>query len=111
MPKAELEFFPVESLPFRQVEGAPQGHLEKILSEDSEKIMVTRIMMVPPHSNHPQVFIHDFWEEVYILEGRQWVGDKLYTKGMYACRPPGMVHGPFRTADEPCVTLEFRYSR
>jgi hypothetical protein len=27
---------------------------------------------------------------------------------MYACRPPGMKHGPYRT-DEGCVTLEVRY--
>ncbi len=89
MPKPELEFFPVDSLPFKPVPGAPPGHVERILTEDPEKMMVTRIMRVPPHSNNPQTFVHDFWEEVYILEGRQWVGDKLYTKGMYACRPPG----------------------
>ncbi len=111
MPKPELEFFPVEDLPFQQVAGAPAGHVQKILTEDPEKMMVTRIMKVPPHSNNPEIFVHDFWEEVYILEGRQWVGDKLYTKGMYACRPPGMVHGPFRTEDEPCVTFEIRYKR
>jgi len=36
-------------------------------------------------------------EEVYILEGSQWDGDQFFKKGMYACRPPGMKHGPYRT--------------
>jgi len=29
---------------------------------------------------------------------------------MYACRPPGMKHGPYRT-EEGCMTLEVRYTR
>jgi len=27
---------------------------------------------------------------------------------MYACRPPGMPHGPWR-APEGCITFEIRY--
>jgi len=27
---------------------------------------------------------------------------------MYACRPPGMVHGPYRVPTG-CLTLEMRY--
>jgi hypothetical protein len=41
--------------------------------------------------------IHDFWEEVYILEGSLTdleLGE-TFTAGMYACRPPGMKHGPW----------------
>lgn len=41
-------------------------------------------------------------EEVLILEGRlfdrslnRWIGP-----GEYACRPPGMLHGPYSTGDE-----------
>jgi hypothetical protein len=29
---------------------------------------------------------------------------------MYACRPPGMKHGPYRT-EEGVTTLEVRYMR
>jgi hypothetical protein len=57
-----------------------------------------------------QVFVHDFWEEVYIVEGSHWDGDRHFKKGMYACRPPGMKHGPYRT-DEGVVTFEVRYMR
>ena len=42
------------------------------------------------------VQIHDFCEEVYILDG-VITGlrlDQACTAGMYVCRPPGMPHGP-----------------
>jgi hypothetical protein len=29
---------------------------------------------------------------------------------MYACRPPGMVHGPYRVPGG-CTTLEIRYGK
>ena len=54
--------------------------------------------------------MHDFWEEVYIVEGSHWDGDQHFKKGMYACRPPGMKHGPYWT-DEGVVTFEVRYKR
>jgi hypothetical protein len=53
---------------------------------------------------------HDYWEEVYILEGDlidQTLG-KVFAAGMYACRPPQMPHGPWRT-DSGVLMLEFRY--
>ena len=40
-----------------------------------------------------EVFVHDFWEEVHIVEGSHWDGDQHFKKGMYACGPPGMKHG------------------
>jgi len=35
--------------------------------------------------------------------------DEEFSAGMYACRPPGMPHGPWRT-ERGCVTFEVRYS-
>jgi len=35
---------------------------------------------------------------------------QTFSAGMYACRPPGMVHGPYRVP-RGCMTLEIRYSR
>jgi hypothetical protein len=29
---------------------------------------------------------------------------------MYACRPPGMIHGPYRV-ERGCTTLEIRYGQ
>jgi len=110
MHKPELEFFPVDDSPWVPVPGAPAGHSEKILTWSPERMFVTRLMKVDPGCASTETFVHDFWEEVYIVEGSQWdLGSgRLFTKGMYACRPPGMKHGPYRT-DEGCVTLEIRY--
>ena len=110
MAKPELEFFPVDDLPWVPVEGAPPGHYQKILTEDPENRFVTRLLKVDPGGASTETFVHDFWEEVYIVEGSQWDGGRLLKKGMYACRPPGMKHGPYRT-EEGCMTLEFRYVR
>jgi hypothetical protein len=56
------------------------------------------------------VQVHDFWEEVYILEG-SFTDTRLgqtFRAGDFACRPPGMEHGPW-TTDEGCTTFEVRY--
>ena len=110
MPKPELEFFPVDDLPWVPVPGAPPGHYQKILTEDPDMMFVTRMLKVDPGGRSTETFVHDFWEEVYILEGSQWDGDQFFKKGMYACRPPGMKHGPYRT-EEGVITFEVRYMR
>jgi hypothetical protein len=110
MPKPELEFFPVDTIPWTPVQGAPPGHYQRILTEDPDKMFVTRMLKVDPGCRSTETFVHDFWEEVYILEGSQWDGEQFFKKGMYACRPPGMKHGPYRT-DEGVTTLEVRYLR
>ena len=53
----------------------------------------------------PQV--HDYPEEVLVLEGRLYDAafDRWLTVGDYASRPPGELHGPFRT-DSGCVVFE-----
>jgi hypothetical protein len=47
---------------------------------------------------------------VWILEGELIdLGKRqTFTAGMYACRPPGMLHGPYRVP-KGCVTFEVRY--
>ena len=35
---------------------------------------------------------------------------QTFTAGMYACRPPGMRHGPYRVPDG-ALTFEIRYRR
>jgi hypothetical protein len=59
-----------------------------------------------------ETIAHDFWEEVFILDGELIDLGKRQTfrAGMYACRPPGMVHGPYRTPTG-CTTLEIRYGK
>jgi hypothetical protein len=57
-----------------------------------------------------QELVHDFWEEVYIIKGSLYDIQKkeTYVEGYYACRPPGMIHGPYKIPNG-CMTIEFRY--
>ena len=60
-------------------------------------------------------FVHEYWEEVYLVEGDLTVGNdalgrggESFAPGTYACRPPGAVHGPFRS-NGGCLLLEIHY--
>ena len=112
MSKPELEFFPVVSMKWTPVAGNVSGLYERVLALDAQTGVATRMLRFDPGTDTSAngIVIHDFWEEVYILEGSQWDGDQFFRKGMYACRPPGMKHGPYRT-DEGVVTFEVRYAR
>lgn len=111
MPKPELEFFDPEEMEWQPMEGFP-GLSERILSKDKESGDYTRLLYFPPGMNTTPFGVqrHDFWEEIWIVDGaiHDLTLDKLFTKGMYACRPPGMPHGPWHSP-EGCVTFEVRY--
>ncbi|WP_287129351.1 cupin domain-containing protein [Candidatus Cyanaurora vandensis] len=53
---------------------------------------------------------HDYPKEVFIVSGRLFdVAFGLWLEcGHYASRPPGEVHGPFKT-DVGCVVLELSF--
>ena len=53
---------------------------------------------------------HDYPEEVFIVSGRLYDAayDLWLETGHYSSRPPGEVHGPFRT-DVGCVVLELSF--
>lgn len=111
MAKLELEFFDHDlNIGWRQVEGAQEGVIEKILSHDPETGNYTRLLKFPPGLVTQELLVHDFWEEVYILKGSLIDLNKkeTYIEGMYACRPPQMKHGPYNIPDG-CMTLEIRY--
>ena len=115
MPKPELEFFRPDRIAWQAVTGSPTagvggaGVQEKILSRD-EGGNVTRLLKFDAGVETRESITHDFWEEVWILEGElvDLAKRQTFTAGMYACRPPGMVHGPYRVPSG-CTTLEFRY--
>ena len=115
MPKPELEFFRPDNIPWEPVTGSTQmgaggpGVTQKILSRD-ESGNITRLLRFEPGVETRETIKHDFWEEVWILEGELVdLGKRqTFTAGMYACRPPGMIHGPYRVPTG-CVTLELRY--
>ena len=116
--KPELEFFDPKDLPWRPVAESPTGGaggagiMEKILSEDRQSGDVTRLLRFDAGVETRETITHDFWEEVWIVEGSLVdLGKRqTFTAGMYACRPPGMIHGPYRTPNG-CVTFEIRYGK
>lgn len=116
MAKPELEFRRPDQIPWQPVTGSSTvgaggpGITQKILSQDEERGDVTRLLKFDAGSETKGTIAHDFWEEVWILEGEitDLGKNQTFTAGMYACRPPGMAHGPYR-ASRGCITLEFRY--
>jgi len=119
VPKPEHEFFDPSPLPWRPVAGSASGGAggpgvsEKILAEDPGTGDVTRLLRFAAGVETTETITHDFWEEVWILEGSLIdLGKRqTFTAGMYACRPPGMIHGPYRVPEGGCVTFEIRYGR
>jgi hypothetical protein len=112
MAKPEFEFFPVSSVPYTPCDGVVAGLTERVLARDAGTGVATRILRFEPGTDTTPngVQVHDFWEEVYIVEG-SFTDIKLgktFSAGDYACRPPGMEHGPWTSADG-CLTFEVRY--
>jgi hypothetical protein len=112
MSKPEREFFDVSAVPWTAVEGRVAGLYERRLAVDHEAGVATRMLRFEPgvDTTPNGVQVHEFWEEVYILEGgiHDLTLDQTFSQGMYACRPPGMRHGPWRSP-RGCVTFEVRY--
>ena len=113
MAKPEREFFPVSGVDWTPALGGQvPGLFERILATDPHTGVATRILRFEPGTDTsaagPQV--HTFWEEVYILEGslHDLTLNQTFPRGTYACRPPGMPHGPW-VAPDGCVTFEVRY--
>lgn len=109
--KPELEFFDTRAVPWTPVPGGVAGLTEKILASAGPGV-ATRLLRWEPGTDTTRAGaqVHAFWEEVYILEGsiRDLTLNQVFTRGMYACRPPGMRHGPWVSPDG-CLTFEVRY--
>jgi hypothetical protein len=105
--KTEREFFPTGDIAW-----SGSGITEKVLSQDAEDGTLTRLARwAPGTTSGTEVIRHDYVEEVYLLEGSliDLTLGQTFGPGDYACRPPGMPHGPYSTADG-CTMLEIRYS-
>ena len=99
--------------------GYPQGIEQKILSgaldEPVRRGSRTRLLRFHPGVFTTVPFVHEYWEEVYLLSGDLTVGNDVNGEGgesfqpnTYACRPPGAEHGPFKSKNG-CVLLEIHY--
>ncbi len=112
MPKAELEFHVPEDTGWEQVNKTRPGIFQKILTRDEERGNYTRLMRFEKGADfsYAGVLSHDFWEEVWIVEGSltDLTLRRTFAAGSYACRPPGMKHGPYHS-DTGALMFEVRY--
>lgn len=99
--------------------GYPEGMAQKILAsdidEENKRGSRTRLLKFEPGVYTTVPFVHDHWEEVFLLEGDLIVGNDENGNGgesfqakTYACRPPGVHHGPFKS-ENGCVLFEIHY--
>lgn len=112
MSKPELEFHAPAGAWRTPPGSVAEGIAEQILSEDPGSGAYTRLLRFEPGADSTPngAQVHDFWEEVFIVSGDLTdlrLGER-FTAGMYACRPPGMEHGPWRS-ETGVLMVEFRY--
>ena len=111
MTKPELEFH-LPTGPWTAPPGAGPGVTERVLAEDARGGHRTALVRWEPGTDTSAqgVARHEFWEEVYLLEGslHDLTLDQTFPRGTYACRPPGMPHGPW-LAPEGVTMLVFTY--
>ena len=101
MGKPEFEFH-LPSADWVPAPGAVAGIWKQVLANDPDTGTYTGLTRyeVGVDTSANGTACHDYWEEVYILEGELTdlrLG-QTFRRGMYACRPPGMVHGPWQSA-------------
>ena len=100
-------------------EGYPTCFTHRILTADIDENTKlgsrSRLMRLEAGAFTKAPFVHNHWEEVYLLEGDLIVGNDENGEGgeqffapTYACRPPGAVHGPFKS-ETGCTMFELHY--
>jgi hypothetical protein len=97
---------------WKPIRGLEDTAEELTLSIDEETGEYTRLTRFNPGADTSTVGSksHDYPEEIFILTGRLYdqTFDMWLEAGHYASRPPGEIHGPFRT-DIGCVVLELSF--
>lgn len=99
--------------------GYPSGIKQKIiaggLDEPGKRGNRTRLLRFDPGVYTTAPFVHEYFEEVFLLEGDLTVGNNANGEGgesftgyTYAVRPPGAYHGPFKSVNG-CILLETHY--
>lgn len=97
---------------WRSLEGMEGIAEELTLSHDPESGEYTRLTRFLPGADTTSFGgkSHEYPEEVFVVEGRLYDAafDLWLEPGHYASRPPGEVHGPFRT-ETGCLVLEVSF--
>ena len=103
---------PSQAVQWRPIPGLETMAEELTLSIDQQTGEYTRLTRFQPGADTSALGgkCHDYPEEVLIVSGR--IHDEAFDiwleQGHYASRPPGEMHGPFRT-DLGCVVLEVSF--
>lgn len=118
--KPHLEFFGIDrENGWERPVGYKEGFFQKILTSNLDEVNKTgsrsRLLRIAPGTFSEKPFVHDHWEEVYLAEGDLIVGNDEEGNGgeqffapTYACRPPGVYHGPFKSQNG-CLLFELHY--
>ena len=97
---------------WESIEGMDGIAEELTLSVDEVSGEYTRLTRFMPGADTEKFGgkCHDYPEEIFIVSGRIYDAafDQWLEVGDYASRPPGEVHGPFKT-EEGCVVLEVSF--
>jgi hypothetical protein len=110
--KDEHEFFAVGDAEWQDTDNP--GVSERMLTSgpDGTPRELTRLARWAPglDTSAAGVVRHDYFEEVYLLEGEleDLTLNRVFGAGHFASRPPGTPHGPYRTPTG-CVMLEIRH--
>lgn len=82
-----------------------------VLSADGSNGAYTRLLRLDPgyDGSHEPSQSHTFTEEIYLISGAvdDVARNVTVQAGSYACRPPGMEHGPWRSPTG-CLVYELR---
>jgi hypothetical protein len=118
--KQHDEFYAVDlETGWETLPGYPDGIRQKVLSgaldEEARRGTRTRLLRFAAGVFTTAPFVHEYWEEVYLVSGDLTVGNDLdgnggesFSQHTYACRPPGAAHGPFKS-NRGCLLLEMHY--
>ncbi len=116
--KANLDFQALDTVGgFEPRPGGVAGITQKILGDDMDFARKrgnrTRLLRMVGGCRTPEAHAHDYFEELYILEGDLIAIDgpnreRRFDAPSYACRAPGATHGPLRT-EAGCLLLEFAW--
>ena len=118
--KEHKEFYTVDlgrdwEVPPGYPAGIEQQILAGSLDEKNKTGFRTRHLRFKPGVYTTAPFVHEYWEEVFLVSGdlvcgsdAQGKGGESFTGPTYCVRPPGVYHGPF-TSKNGCLLLETHY--
>lgn len=113
MPKTTITYWnPLNQGKWQPIDGLEGIAEELTLSLDDKSGEYTRLTRFFPKTDTTSFGgkSHEYPEEIFIVSGRlyDYAFEMWLETGHYASRPPGEIHGPFKT-EGGCVVLEVSF--